>query len=592
MSTQRFTVVVEIDAENNTAQAFGEFNKGLKESGKQSSLLDGVMQGVGQRLTDMAAQLPQIAAQTFQMGVQSQSATLRFERFAGSAERAEELLTAFQVATDGTVDRMGAMTSAARLLQMGLVSNSDEMATVAQIATRLGDQTQGATDRISDFSLLLANQSIPRLDNFGISSGKVRARIKELQAATKDLSREEAFKIAVMEEGRKSLDILGDSSELASVKIDKLKAATKDAQAGLGEMLVSLVDGIGGVDELAARIRGIPVALDQAILMLQAFGQASQDNFLRPRQAMEDFAENLRAVVREREAANIVFEEAAFVERVLTDQTADLNMESERARVAIAKIAASGEDSAASFSAYQAALESSRKAEEDLAIASLEANRVLAEQQRIADEAAVKQTELASALFKATDAEIATTAIRELGNLLDEDKITTEEYTTAVTETQLAFGLADEASIRLAGGLLALTEKFGEGQIKAEVFDDALLSLITATNNQRAAVEELGVSIDQLPESKTIDIEVRVRQIGDAPAAALPSSGGFAEFQSGGVSGGGMALVGERGPELVSLPRGSQVHNNNTTNQFTMNITGQTSPNVIGDFETMRSLVA
>ena len=33
-------------------------------------------------------------------------------------------------------------------------------------------------------------------------------------------------------------------------------------------------------------------------------------------------------------------------------------------------------------------------------------------------------------------------------------------------------------------------------------------------------------------------------------------------FADGGVSGGGMAVVGERGPELVSLPKGSRVHSN------------------------------
>ncbi len=32
-------------------------------------------------------------------------------------------------------------------------------------------------------------------------------------------------------------------------------------------------------------------------------------------------------------------------------------------------------------------------------------------------------------------------------------------------------------------------------------------------------------------------------------------------YASGGVSSGGMALVGERGPELVNLPAGSQIYN-------------------------------
>jgi hypothetical protein len=38
--------------------------------------------------------------------------------------------------------------------------------------------------------------------------------------------------------------------------------------------------------------------------------------------------------------------------------------------------------------------------------------------------------------------------------------------------------------------------------------------------------------------------------------------GGLASFANGGVSSGGMALVGERGPELVRLPSGARVHSN------------------------------
>jgi len=39
-------------------------------------------------------------------------------------------------------------------------------------------------------------------------------------------------------------------------------------------------------------------------------------------------------------------------------------------------------------------------------------------------------------------------------------------------------------------------------------------------------------------------------------------------FANGGVSGGGMAVVGERGPELVNLPKGARVHNNNESKKM------------------------
>ena len=48
----------------------------------------------------------------------------------------------------------------------------------------------------------------------------------------------------------------------------------------------------------------------------------------------------------------------------------------------------------------------------------------------------------------------------------------------------------------------------------------------------------------------------------DIQGAGASLGGGLASFANGGVSSGGMALVGERGPELVRLPSGARVHSN------------------------------
>jgi energy-coupling factor transporter transmembrane protein EcfT len=47
---------------------------------------------------------------------------------------------------------------------------------------------------------------------------------------------------------------------------------------------------------------------------------------------------------------------------------------------------------------------------------------------------------------------------------------------------------------------------------------------------------------------------------------------GIGLFASGGMANNGMAIVGEKGPELVSLPRGSRVHSN--SNSRRMNSSG------------------
>lgn len=218
------------------------------------SAVDDATATTGKSAVELAAQMDLVTAaydavaaavgeaiELADLGSQANRAEDRFRAFAGEIGDADELLAAFNQGAGGTVDKLTAMASAGRLLQMGLVQNNAEMEQVVEIATRLGDQTQSAGDRVSDFALLLANQSIPRLDNFGISSGKVRARIAELQAEFKGMSREAAFSQAVFEQGAKSLDILGVRTQDAGTKMEVARANIQNMRIEMGQKLLPIV---------------------------------------------------------------------------------------------------------------------------------------------------------------------------------------------------------------------------------------------------------------------------------------------------------------------------------------------------------------
>jgi len=270
---RRNTIEVEIVGEDKTGPALKSAKSGFEETfdeiGKglePAKLLEGAIMGVTSSLTSMGVtalqQIPAVTKELFDLGVRSEAVTHRFEAFAGGSEEAAQFLEAFQSATDGAISKMDAMAGAGKMLQMGLVQNADEMETMAAIATKLGDQTAGAGDRLADFSALLANRSIPRLDNFGISSGKVRARVEELKEAGYDL--DEAFKLAVLEQGRISLMRLGDTSELTATKVDKVTAAWQDAKVEMGEALVQMVAADMGTDKLTTTIRNLPSAIQDS----------------------------------------------------------------------------------------------------------------------------------------------------------------------------------------------------------------------------------------------------------------------------------------------------------------------------------------
>jgi uncharacterized protein YukE len=192
------------------------------------------------------------------MGAQAERIERRFGAFSAAAGGAEAVLAAFQRGAGGAASKMDAMASSSQLLQMGLVSNTAEMERVVTMATRLGDQTQSVTDRVENFALLLANQSLPRLDSFGISSGKVRARILELQEATEGMTRETAFMTAVMEQGGASLDILGPRVDDNAASFERMEAKLADLAVTIGQsvvpIVVILVDALSGIVEQIAPI--------------------------------------------------------------------------------------------------------------------------------------------------------------------------------------------------------------------------------------------------------------------------------------------------------------------------------------------------
>jgi hypothetical protein len=662
---QRHTIEVGITVKDDGSISVQKFNEelektdeGLKDAENAGSkfgnsfdnFVTGAYQRAGQMATEFLSSIPGQIVELGKLGVQSEAASLRFERFAGSSERAEELLIAFQSATDGTVDKMGAMTSAGRLLQMGLVSNADEMANVASIATKLGDQTLSATDRVADFSALLANQSIPRLDNFGISSGRVRTRIAELQAATKGLSREQAFNTAVMEEGRKALDRLGDTSELASVKIDKLKAAVQDAKIGVGELGVEMVSGAGGVDDLSTRIRGLPATLDQVIILTQAWGHAigtflgEGGGFRGMGAAFADFTGQLKA--------------NAIAQADVIESTEILQFANTQALPTLVDLSSAAGNTTA-WQQYQDALAESQ-AESDRSIAA--SNRYRDElllQQRAVQNSILEQNNLAIALKDATATNIATTAISQLGEAFKEadDPETREAILTAMNETALEFGLADEASVRLSERLLALNEGLINGTTAAVDYDEALVNIVaineaenlqlekfgglltdtipplndtaesiialetaedgaarsaqnartfidrqreasgkltTQTLDASVALTDFSKSIGRIPDVKTVTIRVNYETSGNVPPGIPSGRGDVPGFQSGGFAA-GAAIVGEAGPELAFFPRGANIMNNANTRNITNNnsftqINNSPSPRADQDFLFLQSM--
>lgn len=161
----------------------------------------------------------------------------------GYSDKATKSLQGLRKATNGLVNDTDLMKAGNKFMAMGLAKNQVEMEKLSGIATRLGQAMgEGPTESMENFALMLANQSILRLDSFGISSGKVRARIEELTTGVNAVDRETAFMTATMEQANMTMKKLGDYIPTPAENLAKLGVSFSNLKSDIGNEFIKVLD--------------------------------------------------------------------------------------------------------------------------------------------------------------------------------------------------------------------------------------------------------------------------------------------------------------------------------------------------------------
>lgn len=276
-SSAKLQIIVDADTKAAEAglQSVSDGVKGVSKSATSSAApIGGLVKGI--KGAALAAGTAFLTFQTLKKGmefsldartmaIELERAELALAGFSGSGEEADKAIEAIVKATGGMVSRMTAAQAASRLFSMGLASNSTEAAKLTEMAVTLGGAMgKGPHQAIEEFTLMLANQSILRLDTFGISGAAVRDRMAELADSSFDAGKELNFMTAVMEQGIPKMEDLDDAGFEAGSSIDLLAVAADDTKAALGEMFTFIDD---GADTLANFLTGIgDFAREQNIL--------------------------------------------------------------------------------------------------------------------------------------------------------------------------------------------------------------------------------------------------------------------------------------------------------------------------------------
>lgn len=196
----------------------------------------------------------QLATELYNIGENARTTSNTFDALTASAGVSANVMDELRARTRNVVDDTTLQAGANRLLMMGLVDNQDELVQTIGLITDLSVATgRDLSTAFQDFGALLANQSVLRLDNFGLSSTRVRERIEELQAAAEDLSDEDAFRMAVLEEGQRTLETVAPAIEQNITAIDRAEASAANLGSTLGENFAGNINAaLTAVEQLAA----------------------------------------------------------------------------------------------------------------------------------------------------------------------------------------------------------------------------------------------------------------------------------------------------------------------------------------------------
>ena len=161
-------------------------------------------------------------------------------RMTGSQEAYNEAIMEMRDATRGTIKDAELISSAFKIMNLGLADTAEQAAKVARNVTLLGrasGQVPSPEAAMQVFSLMMSNQSKMRLDAFALSIGEVDARIENLKK-TMGVSQEEAFRLAVYELMDEKVESMGLSVEDAATMASRMNAQFGNVADSIKTMIV------------------------------------------------------------------------------------------------------------------------------------------------------------------------------------------------------------------------------------------------------------------------------------------------------------------------------------------------------------------
>ena len=172
-----------------------------------------------------------------ELGTEVNANRILFEQLTGTLGGSTAVLRDLRAATGDVVDDMTLMAGANQLLRLGITETSDQTADLIGMIQRLKQPTESTTDAIQNFALMLSNESLLRLDSFGISSANVKRRMDELG---------QSFREATMAEMAGQIERLGDAADVAITPLARIQTIIENIKEIAGANINTGVNSLAG----------------------------------------------------------------------------------------------------------------------------------------------------------------------------------------------------------------------------------------------------------------------------------------------------------------------------------------------------------
>lgn len=260
--TQR-EVTIRISAVDNFSDVARKYQRAMRDNADASEQsarrTRGIFSSMGQEIQGALAGVTvgaafQVIGSLNEMGMTARQQGAIFKQVvAEMGISTEEMLARLRTATRGVLDDTSLMEGANFLKRMNLAESAEEMEDLVGMIMALKKPTDDATAAMEQFGLMISNQSLLRLDSFGLSSVRVKARMDEL---IDTLGREEAFRVATFEEMRVQVERLGPAVDASTSSFQRMGVRIQNTLGDIAEFVAGGLEAGAQIVELGTLALG------------------------------------------------------------------------------------------------------------------------------------------------------------------------------------------------------------------------------------------------------------------------------------------------------------------------------------------------